>query len=93
MDLIWSKIMLIDTKKISIATLLAVLLNAIALAYFLGIQTADIKNLIYRVTKLEQTLEKATEDRYRAKDALRDFEIRDSRLDKLENRIEKLENR
>lgn len=44
-----------------------------------------------RITRLEQIVIFGTADRYHLQDAVRDFALRDVRIDELEKRVERLE--
>lgn len=61
--------------------------NAVTVGVFYGRTEARLEAIDERLT---QITEKSIDDRYRGADAAKDFEVRDKRMDRLEDRIDKL---
>ena len=53
--------------------------------------TVRVEHLEEKLIKLEESVSKEMDDRYRSRDAARDFTIRDDQLDDLDNRLRALE--
>lgn len=79
----------VDWKILAVVIGLAVQVGAVGAFY--GKTTARLDSIDKRLEKIEGQVDGGTNDRYRGENAERDFRLRDERINRLEDRINEIE--
>ena len=78
-------------NKIIVAHLLVIVTASSGMGWLLAEMKADLAFTRQRLTSIEAALERTNDDRYRTRDAERDFRVRDENIARLHMRISELE--
>lgn len=78
-------------KKALVTSCLALLANFAGGIWWAATQTAKMDFVQNTITAIQQDLKDASNDRYRGADALKDFTVINSRIDRVEGRVVTLE--
>lgn len=78
-------------NKLIVTHLLVIISSASGIGWLLAEMRADLSFTRQRLTSIEQTLAAQIDDRYRARDAERDFRVRDETINRMHMRISELE--